>query len=277
VHTELVEVAERQHDQNVTAQEALKFAIEREYDGLVILGSPGAGKTTLTKYFLLCFATYLEGTAKSWANKLRSRYDDEKRFNGDDQPVVGVSWFDAQAYCHWLAEMQRAEGGGQSEKLIYKLPNEEEWEWAAGGGKREYPWGNEEPDETRANYDEKVGQTTPVGAYPKGATPEGLIDMAGNVWEWMENLYQEDKDWRALRGGSWFYTSGNLPCAARYFNLPVSGGDDVGFRVVVAQSCPINNVRRGPNLMPRFYGSGDWRSGMTCDSSSGSELPRSAG
>ncbi len=57
VHTELVEVAEMRHDQNVTAQEALKFALAREYDGLVILGNPGAGKTTLTKYFLLCFAT----------------------------------------------------------------------------------------------------------------------------------------------------------------------------------------------------------------------------
>jgi formylglycine-generating enzyme required for sulfatase activity len=182
------------------------------------------------------FVSYLEQNPKQWADKLRSGYDNEKRFNGEDQPVVVVTWFAATAYCHWLTEMQRAEGRGKSQKLVYKLPSEEEWEWAASGGKRKYPWGDDGPDETRANYGQKVGQTTPVGAYPKGATPDGLMDMAGDVWEWMENLYQEDKRWRALRGGSWGVTAGNLPCAARGGSNPGGGNYGVGFRVVVAQS-----------------------------------------
>jgi formylglycine-generating enzyme required for sulfatase activity len=195
-----------------------------------------------------------------WANTLRSRYDDDKRFNGDDQPVVGVTWFAAQAYCLWLSNLQMASGKGlEDDKMIYRLPVEEEWEWAASGGKREYPWGKDAPDETRANYERKVGQTTPVGAYPAGATPEGLMDMAGNVWEWMENLYGS-KDYpeaRALRGGSWYNAAVGLRCAARYLLHPVDPWYSSGFRVVCRQSCPIKMFGSGPNLMPRFYGSGE--------------------
>ena len=190
------------------------------------------------------FQEYLGDDASQWATKLRSNFDDDKRFNGEDQPVVGVSWFAAMAYCHWLSELQGAEGreqeaGGkrQDEKVIYRLPTEQEWEWAAGGGKRKYPWGNEEADETRANYGEKVGKTTPVGSYPAGATPEGLMDMAGNAWEWMENKYTPDEEWRALRGGSWSDTTENLPCAARGDFYPDVVWDYVvGYRVVAVQS-----------------------------------------
>jgi len=187
------------------------------------------------------FVSYLKRDFKSWADKLRSRYDDDKRFNGDDQPVVGVTWFAAQAYCHWLTALQSAESRAQSRSLIYRLPKEEEWEWAASGGKREYPWGNEELDETRANYGVKVGHTTPVGAYPAGATPEGLMDMAGNVWEWMENLYGEGaygEDNRALRGESWASSEDAraLRCASRDYSNPGVRDNVVGFRVVCAQS-----------------------------------------
>ncbi len=170
------------------------------------------------------------------APKLVSKFDDDKRFNGDDQPVVGVTWYAAMAYCHWLSALQKANSKGQKETIIYRLPAEEEWEWAASGGKRKYPWGDPEPDETRANYDGKVGQTTPVGAYPAGATPEGLQDMAGNVWEWMGNKYAPSSERRALRGGSWDYTAGDLPCAARYNNSPDYLWLNFGFRVVAVQS-----------------------------------------
>ncbi|MCH7756378.1 SUMF1/EgtB/PvdO family nonheme iron enzyme, partial [candidate division KSB1 bacterium] len=110
--------------------------------------------------------------------------------------------------------------------------------WAAGGGKHLYPWGKQEPDKTHANFGQEVGHTTPVGSYPEGATPDGLMDMAGNVWEWMENLYgQKDfRDARALRGGSWNYEADYLPCSARSRNYPVSNWFNDGFRVVCVQS-----------------------------------------
>jgi len=182
---------------------------------------------------------FLGKNPAEWAKKLG--YYDDKRFNGDDQPVVGVTWFAAVAYCHWLTEMKNAnspDASGKNEKLMFRLPTEQEWEWAAGGGKRYYPWGSEKdkPDETRANYGQKVGHTTPVSAYPAGATPEGLMDMAGNVWEWIENLYREDKEWRALRGGSWFNYLVNLRCAARLSGRPDYRSSDLGFRVVSVQS-----------------------------------------
>ncbi|MCG3153689.1 MAG: Hercynine oxygenase [bacterium] len=189
---------------------------------------------------------YLPKEITQWAAKMRSDEDSNQRFNGEDQPVVGVTWFAAWAYCYWLSELwqvsklQGAGGKGQDEKMIYRLPTEQEWEWAAGGGRRKYPWGNDEPDETRANYGQKVGKTTPVGSYPAGATPEGLMDMAGNVWEWCGNLYGKEsvlgETERALRGGAWYLNPGLLRCVARYNSNPGNRWHDDGFRVVCAQS-----------------------------------------
>ncbi len=181
------------------------------------------------------FADYLS-KKDNWAELLRSRLDDDKRFNSDDQPVVAVAWYAARAYCHWLtalSQVQSEEGEGET----FRLPTETEWEWAASGGERPYPWGKAKPSKEHANYGEQVGQTTPVGAYPTGATPDGLQDVAGNVWEWMENLYR-DKDFpaaRALRGGSWFDFVVNLQCSARSGIHPVDRFV-YGFRVVRAQS-----------------------------------------
>lgn len=170
--------------------------------------------------------------------RFRSRYDDHRKFNKDDQPVVGVSWFDARAYCLWLSLL---ESGGKDTGL-YRFPKEVEWEWAAGGRRdkldevlevQKYPWGDTpKPGSKYANYDNNEGATTPVGRYPDGATPEGLYDMAGNVWEWMENLYREDKKWKSLRGGSWFNASVLLVCSARLDSLPFYGYYYLGFRVV---------------------------------------------
>ncbi len=184
------------------------------------------------------FVEYLGKDHAQWADKLRSKHDDDKRFNDDEQPVVGVTWFDAVSYCHWLNEMQRAMGKEQGANNMFRLPTEEEWEWAASGDERKFPWGNEPPDEKRANYGQKVGQTTPVGSYPDGATPEGLLDMAGNVWEWNENLFghKEYPEARALRGGSWDLTSVLLRCAARDFLHPDLRWFRYGFRLVAGQS-----------------------------------------
>ena len=184
---------------------------------------------------------YLGNDPKQWREKFKR--ENEKRFSGDDQPVSRVPWFGAMAYCQWLTllhqnidKSQTGVAKNKNESYVFRLPREEEWEWAASGGKRKFPWGNEEPDETRANFGEKVGHTTPVGAYPKGATPEGLMDMAGNVWEWMENKYglKDYPEARALRGGSFYQDADGLRGSGRYWYLPVDRSRYVGFRVCVA-------------------------------------------
>jgi len=194
------------------------------------------------------YADYLGKQPKKWQEKFRSYYDDDKRFNGKDQPVVVVTWYAARAYCCWLSCLDAVLKGDnrlEDNKMLsgtYRLPTEEEWEWAAGGNPdgtiREYPWPGEkgEPNPGLANYDKNVGTTTPVGRYPEGATPHGLMDMAGNAWEWMENLYQEDQPWRAIRGGSWYEPVSFLRCAARVLYDPGYGADYWGFRVVRSRS-----------------------------------------
>ena len=178
------------------------------------------------------FAEYLGKGKNDLAGLFRSKYDEDRKFGGDDQPVVSITWYAARSYCLWLSLV---ESKGKNPDL-YRLPTEPEWEWAASGKeKREYPWGNSEPTPKLANYsDSNIGATTPVGSYPEGATPEGLYDMAGNVWEWQENRFGHEKypDARALRGGSWDDDSENLRCSSRNVDLPDFWYFSVGFRVV---------------------------------------------
>jgi formylglycine-generating enzyme required for sulfatase activity/energy-coupling factor transporter ATP-binding protein EcfA2 len=193
------------------------------------------------------YSEYIGKDFKQWQSKLRSEYDDNKKFNGDDQPVVGVSWYEARSYCFWLSCLEAAITGdrqlldGDIDRLtsIYRLPVEEEWEWAAGGeadgSTRQYPWPKDKvkPDQNLANYGEHVGATTPVDRYPEGATPLGLMDMAGNVWEWMENYYDKDKNSFALRGGSWYTDDWSLACSSRINLIPHDiWYSFIGFRVV---------------------------------------------
>ena len=99
----------------------------------------------------------------------------------EDHPVVNVSWKDAVAFCRWLSQA--------SGKTI-RLPTEAEWEKAARGDDgRIYPWGDEPPTKELCNFSNNVGDTTPVGQYPAGASLCGALDMAGNVWEWTGSLY----------------------------------------------------------------------------------------
>ena len=137
-------------------------------------------------------------------------------------PVVNVLWCEAVAYCEWLSK---------KEGKNYRLPTEAEWEYAASGGVRKYPWGDEPPTPDLANYNNTVGKTTPMGTYPDGATPEGLQDMAGNVWEWCQNRYEDD-DFRVFRGGAFSNPSDYLRCADRYRFNPQFRYYYVGFRIV---------------------------------------------
>ena len=140
--------------------------------------------------------------------------------DGDpEHPAEAVSWADAVAYCRWLS---------LSSGRVYRLPDEREWEKTArGSGRRTWPWG-EGDDPTRANVREThIGTTSRVGAFPQGATPEGVMDLVGNVREWT-NTWADGG--RVLRGGS--YLDALDACApSRRFRAP----DDlrgVGFRVV---------------------------------------------
>ncbi|MEM6455113.1 MAG: SUMF1/EgtB/PvdO family nonheme iron enzyme [Acidobacteriota bacterium] len=177
------------------------------------------------------YGTFLEATKHE-----KPRYWDDKQWNGLDQPVVGVSWHDAQAYCAWAG---------------LALPSEAQWEAAARGtDQRAYPWGNAEPTETLANFGQNVGRTTPVGSYPDGAGPFGALDQAGNVWEWCldvwsaeayegrdgqkDPIHDEGKESvRALRGGSWIYEPGWLRGAYRYGSRVPNRSRSQGFRVCV--------------------------------------------
>ena len=157
----------------------------------------------------------------------------------EDHPVVLVSWHDAIAYCNWLAQITGK---------LYRLPTEAEWEKGARGTDgRIYSWGNGW-DAKRCNSAEGGrGATSPVGAYPKGASPHGLLDMAGNVWEWCSSLrkaypYRADdgrealdaSGLRVLRGGSWGDVRDVARCACRNLDHPGFRYFNFGFRVVVS-------------------------------------------
>jgi formylglycine-generating enzyme required for sulfatase activity len=168
---------------------------------------------------------------------------DDPAFTGANQPVVGVTWYEARAYCAWLAE-----AAGQP----CRLPTETEWEAAVRGGKgRIYPWGNRFAAARANTIEGRVLATTPVGVYPQGAGPLGLWDGAGNVWEWTSSLhrsypYRMDdgreapaaSGRRVLRGGSWVSSGRFVRCAYRVDDLPDFFDFFVGFRVVFPGSPP---------------------------------------
>ena len=141
-------------------------------------------------------------------------YWDDERWNQSDHPVVGVSWYEADAFARWAGKT---------------LPTEIQWERAARGTDgRQYPWG-EAFDKERCNTREAgVGQTTRVTLYPNGVSPEGCYDMAGNVWEWTSSAHEDGG--YVLRGGCWGGDGDDARCANRGWFNPLVRFDDVGFR-----------------------------------------------
>lgn len=177
---------------------------------------------------------FLEATSHA-----KPRFWDDVRFNQPDLPVVGVSWFDAMAYARW-------KGG--------RLPTEAEWEKAARGNDgRLYPWGAKWARGFHLYFVNVYGVednypfTGPVDYFESGASPFGLLNMAGNVWEWCldwydKNYYKispeldpqgpEKKRMKVVRGGSWVNTLDDITLTRRGRNFPHIKNKLYGFRIV---------------------------------------------
>jgi formylglycine-generating enzyme required for sulfatase activity len=159
----------------------------------------------------------------------------------NNYPIVGISWHDASAYCDWLSEKTG---------LRFKIPSEAQWEKAARGtDSRIYPWGNSQLLGEKVNFadkqewikekdshadkfiDDGYGYTAPVGSYPQGASPYGLLDMAGNVGEMCSDFYGKNYyssapkknptgpisgSARVMRGGGWLSLAWGLRCTNRH-------------------------------------------------------------
>jgi formylglycine-generating enzyme required for sulfatase activity len=156
-------------------------------------------------------------------NAAEPEYWHDRRWNAPNQPVVGVSFWEAEAFCAWA--------GG-------RLPTEEEWEAAARGLQGlVYPWGDAWQDGICNTIEAGLGATSPVGLFPRARQADRAIDdLAGNVWEWCASLYdpksKDFADTRVLRGGSWYGSQVSARSAFRFRDNPDDRDVVVGFRVV---------------------------------------------
>ena len=184
---------------------------------------------------------------------------------GGNEPITGITWDDANAYCDWLTEkIRNFEGAPKIIKSFLEeggyvaLPNELEWEKAAKGGtklpkldsrnninplpNRIFPWGDD-PDKNKANTIlEKIRSVSPVGCFTNGASPYGVQDMSGNVWEWTRSIFDEVDDGyeyprahRVMRGGTFGTGLTSATCNFRIRGNPSHGSRGRGFRVVITK------------------------------------------
>jgi len=158
-------------------------------------------------------------------------YLNDPNFNNDQQPVVGISWEEAQSYCMW-------KNG--------RLPTEAEWEKASRGKRSiDYPWGNEAPDKTRLNFNSEIKKTSPVGSYEAGKSDYEVYDLAGNVSEWVYDwhlpefyLFSPKKNpmgpkkghYKVIRGGNWRNNSEDVKLVYRNATIPSIRSKTLGFR-----------------------------------------------
>jgi len=224
--------------------------------GTLVMGSAADGaapnEQPLTKTNLSCF--YI--SRHQVTNAQYEMFDPAhiaKRAGWADgsHPVIYVSSIDAIRFCEWLSRQDGKK---------YRLPTEAEWEYAARGTDgRSYPWGEKLNRGDLANFadcnttfpwrepeiNDGYAETSPVGVFPRGASPFGVEDMAGNVWEWCLDFYEPYKGKertnprsnatmgrRIYRGGSWKSKASSLRTTARNFNVPEYCANDVGFRIV---------------------------------------------
>ncbi|MDX9954455.1 MAG: SUMF1/EgtB/PvdO family nonheme iron enzyme [Anaerolineae bacterium] len=220
-------------------------------------------------------------------------------FNLPNHPVVGITWYEALAFCRWLEESLQGAG---SEVQLWKakrltsmsllpsalkvqLPSEAEWEKAARGGleipwgeagmqrenpdpARRYPWGHK-PEPEQANYDDTgIETTSTVGCFPEGASPYGVEDLSGNVWEWTrshkwdypynsddgrENLDAHAAMRRVLRGGAFDNQPKDVRCTYRISNTPSSSGKVMGFRVVCSSGTETSGADNAQDKKLRVF------------------------
>jgi formylglycine-generating enzyme required for sulfatase activity len=176
---------------------------------------------------------------------------DDPQYTGANQPAVGVTWYEAMAYCAWLSEQLKTV---LPRGCVLRLPSEAEWETAAtydGSGQQQpYPWGMDGPSPEQAIYDaSRLDAPAPVGSCPSGRAVCGALDMAGNVWEWCASSYEAYPEWAQrcekdfttddlsvpLRGGSWYDNSRSVRYGTRRWDYSYGRGGGDGFRLVVAQ------------------------------------------
>ncbi len=195
-------------------------------------------QTLVTNAMFVCFLNERGNQKEDHSNWYYDFFNPIKQNNGvwlvetglEHHPVVGVTWFGARAYANWVGR---------------KLPTEAQWEKAARGTDgRLYPWGNLEPNHSLVKYN-SISGTTPVGSYPSGASPYGLLDMAGNVWEWCQDWFDADYykkglrknplgsktgETRVTRGGCWTNMAWSLRSACRDMVGPNVANLRIGFR-----------------------------------------------